>query len=114
MNTSHGFLIKFVPKHKRVIEEIGDIVVSELVFTLEQASVNDVNLVQINHEQLLPRTTSEYITTREAAEETGISKSELRELAKRGQIEYIRVQKTWLILRRSLHRYIEKNKSDAA
>jgi excisionase family DNA binding protein len=108
MSTPQSLLIRLVPKRKRVIAEVGNAVVHETVFTMERASGEEANLVRINHQQLLPRSTSEYITINEAAEETGLSESRLRELAREEGLEAIKLQSGWLILRESLYQYMKE------
>jgi len=110
MGVQQDLLIKISPVRRRIIAEVGNVRLRETIYTIEKASVEDANLLRITRQFLLPsRTRSEYITIREAYEETGISMSKLRRLARERRIEAMKIKRRWLILRDSLHQYIEEN-----
>lgn len=105
-----SLLIRLKPKRRRVIAEVGNVRLHELVLTMEGASAKDADLVRISRQNLLPsRTSSEYVTIRTAHKETGLSEGTIRRLAREGKIDAMKVQGVWLVLRESLFQYIQEN-----
>ena len=101
-----NILIKLTPVRHTRIARVGNVALDEMVFVLEEASPQDANINNIKYQNLLPHRTSEYITIAEAHHDTGMSKSNLRRIARKNLIEAMMVQNTWLLLRSSLYDYI--------
>jgi excisionase family DNA binding protein len=100
-------LLKLTPKQRRIVAQTEHVVLEELVFSVDEARKDAANLLSVRHRSLLPSNRhSEYITVLDAHRETGIKERELRRLAHQGKLDAIKVGRTWLILRVSLHDFV--------
>ena len=101
--------LKHESERDRVIAEVGDVQVLEMVLTMERASAKNTNLKSISHQSLLPsRTRSKYVTTSEAHKKTDLSEETIRRLARDGKIDAMKIEGRWLVLLESLLEHIQK------
>jgi len=101
---------------KRQIAEAGGVGVFATRYNIRKAIQTGAGLMRISYQALLSlpsRTETDYVSVREAAEETGMSESKLRELCREHRIKSRKDGKRWLILWKSLEEYLEAEEERA-
>jgi len=115
MSYNEGIFVKVFPKSENIIAKIGNIVLKERTWGIELAPDKDYSAKKLRISQsdlLSPHSISDFITIKEAIEETNFSYSKIRSLATNDTIDAIKIGRKWLILRDSLRRYIKSSRSN--
>jgi len=99
-----NFKISYLGKNQ--VSEYGDFGVFENIFRVEKQTSRETRLVHVSYQPLLPSGAGpEYIDLDVASEITGFSLKKLKELCKKGHLEYITDGSNWYIKRESLEQY---------
>lgn len=107
MTTSQSIIVELIPQSQRIITQIENVVVREIVLTMKPASLGSSGQAHVNYQQL-PFPTVDYISLREAIEYSGLTEETLIQLIDERKIQAIDVQNAWLILKDSLAPYVKK------
>lgn len=102
--------VSLVPVKKSVIGRIRDVIeIVAYTFRFEERdSQNNFPSLRIRQQHLLSRTSSDYVSIKQASTITGMSESSIRHLASQERIEALKVHNRWLVLLDSVRGYLEE------
>ena len=108
-NTSKA-IISVSSAKKRIIASVEDYDLEEIEIILDAKLLDDeTRAINIESYNLLSGEDSDYIRLEDAEKDTGIKAEELKEQAEKGEIESIRINDTFYLLRSSVSEYMRKN-----